>query len=173
MSALDMQKQIIYIRCNMIVHICWSGLNNDHCHSTTNQLQYFHPLEAAKYRKISRAIRAIGRDCIKKRIQLVENGQQVPNDILTHILQGACMYINNIIWSLHNICTTCMYISTCMSVYIYAYLALATRESVDIEELVDDFVTFYVAGQETTSNMLTFALVLTLQHPNVLERLIY
>ena len=57
-------------------------------------------------------------------------------------------------------------------IYIYAYLALATRESVDIEELVDDFVTFYVAGQETTSNMLTFALVLTLQHPNVLERLI-
>ena len=40
----------------------------------------------------------------------------------------------------------------------------------DIEELVDDFVTFYVAGQETTSNLLSFALVLTLQHPHVLER---
>ena len=40
----------------------------------------------------------------------------------------------------------------------------------DIEELVDDFVTFYIAGQETTSNLLTFALVLTLLHPNVLER---
>ena len=41
----------------------------------------------------------------------------------------------------------------------------------DIEELVDDFVTFYIAGQETTSNVLSFALVLTLLHPNVLERL--
>ena len=41
----------------------------------------------------------------------------------------------------------------------------------DIEELVDDFVTFYIAGQETTSNLLSFALVLTLLHPNVLERL--
>ena len=47
---------------------------------------------------------------------------------------------------------------------------LATRESVDIEELVDDFVTFYIAGQETTSNWLTITLVLTLLHPNVLER---
>ena len=46
----------------------------------------------------------------------------------------------------------------------------AMRESVDIEELVDDFATFYIAGQETTSNLLTFSLVLTLQNPNVLER---
>ena len=49
-------------------------------------------------------------------------------------------------------------------------LTLATRESADIEELVDDFVTFYAAGQETSSNLLCFALVLTLLHPNVLER---
>ena len=47
---------------------------------------------------------------------------------------------------------------------------IATKESVDIEELVDDFVTFYIAGQETTASMLTFALVLTLLHPHVLER---
>ena len=40
----------------------------------------------------------------------------------------------------------------------------------DIEELVDDFVTFYVAGQETTANLLSFALILTLQNPHVLER---
>lgn len=46
----------------------------------------------------------------------------------------------------------------------------ATKESVDIEELVDDFVTFYIGGQESTASMLTFALVLTLLHPDVLER---
>jgi cytochrome P450 len=46
----------------------------------------------------------------------------------------------------------------------------ATEKSVEIEELVDDFVTFFTAGQEITASMLTFALVLTLQHPNVLER---
>lgn len=50
------------------------------------------------------------------------------------------------------------------------FVTSATKESVGIEELVDDFVTFYIAGQETTSSMLTFALVQTLLHPNVLER---
>ena len=44
------------------------------------------------------------------------------------------------------------------------------KDSVDIEVLVDDFVTFYVAGQETTSNLLSFAMILTLQHPHMLER---
>ena len=43
-------------------------------------------------------------------------------------------------------------------------------DNVDIEELVDDFVTFYIAGQESTASMLTFALVLTLLHPSVLEK---
>ena len=40
----------------------------------------------------------------------------------------------------------------------------AIKVSVDIKELVDDFVIFYIAGQETTSNLLTFAFVLTLLH---------
>ena len=53
---------------------------------------------------------------------------------------------------------------------MYSCAVSATKESVDIEELVDDFVTFYIAGQETTASMLTFALVLTLLHANVLER---
>ena len=48
----------------------------------------------------------------------------------------------------------------------------ATVETVDIEELVDDFVIFFAGGQATVSSMLTFALVLTLLHPNVLERYI-
>lgn len=97
--------------------------------------RFFHPLEAAKYRQASRDIRALGRDCIKKRIQLIESGASAPNDILTHILQ-----------------------------------VIASKESVDIEELVDDFVTFYVGGQDTTQNLLTFALALTLLDQNVHER---
>ena len=36
-----------------------------------------------------RALRKIGRDCIKKRIEMVKNGEQVPSDILTQILQMA------------------------------------------------------------------------------------
>ena len=50
-------------------------------------LQYLHPFEAEGYRETVRAIRAIGRDCIQKRIGTIENGEQPPNDILSHILQ--------------------------------------------------------------------------------------
>ena len=45
-----------------------------------------------------------------------------------------------------------------------------TKESVDIEDLVDDFVAFYFGGQDSTLSLLTFALVLTLLHPHVLEK---
>ncbi|XP_064405692.1 cholesterol 24-hydroxylase-like [Halichondria panicea] len=47
----------------------------------------------------------------------------------------------------------------------------STKESVDIEDLVDDFVTFYIAGQETTGNLLSIATVLIHQHPDVMCRL--
>lgn len=52
----------------------------------------------------------------------------------------------------------------------YTIYYIATKDGVHIEDLVDDFVTFYIAGQETTANLLAFALTLTLQHPHVLER---
>ena len=54
--------------------------------------------------------------------------------------------------------------------FLACFFTVATRESVDIEELVDDFVTFYVGGQDTTQNLLTFSLALTLLDPNILER---
>ena len=48
-----------------------------------------HPFEAEDNREAMRALRKIGRDCIKKRIEMVKSGEQVPNDILTQILQMA------------------------------------------------------------------------------------
>ncbi|XP_064388742.1 cholesterol 24-hydroxylase-like [Halichondria panicea] len=97
--------------------------------------QYIHPFEAEAYRETVRAIRTIGRDCIKKRIAMVERGVEVPNDILTHILGLA-----------------------------------STKETVSIEDLVDDFATFYIAGQETTGNLLTFAVAQLHLHPDILAR---
>ena len=41
-----------------------------------------------------RSIRAIGRDCIKNRIQMIHNGEVLPNDILTLILQIAGEWYN-------------------------------------------------------------------------------
>ena len=56
-------------------------------------VQYLHPFEAEGYRESVRAIRMMGRDCIMKRIKMIEDGVEAPNDILAHILQLICMSI--------------------------------------------------------------------------------
>lgn len=43
-------------------------------------------------------------------------------------------------------------------------------DEIDIEDLIDDFLTFFVAGQETTSNMLAFAVLEIGQNPLVLKK---
>ncbi|KAL5473718.1 hypothetical protein EMCRGX_G028252 [Ephydatia muelleri] len=96
-----------------------------------------HPREAATYREAVTAMRRIGRDCIEMRIKAVTSGEEVPNDILTQILQTS----------------------------------IADR-NIDMEILVDDFVTFYEAGQDTTANTLSFAIILIHQHSEVLDRLL-
>eukprot|EP00731_Ephydatia_muelleri_P028730 Em0020g374a len=72
--------------------------------------ELLYPHETETYREAVTAMRRIGRDCIEKRIKAVTSGEEVPNDILTQILQTS----------------------------------IAAR-LVDMETLVDDFVTFYVA----------------------------
>ena len=52
-------------------------------------MQYLHPYVMEGYREAVRALRAIGRDCIQKRIKALEEGQTVPHDILTCILKTA------------------------------------------------------------------------------------
>eukprot|EP00731_Ephydatia_muelleri_P028736 Em0020g380a len=96
-----------------------------------------HPKETEMYHEAVGAMRRIGRDCIEKRIKAVTSGEEVPNDILTQILQTSI-----------------------------------ADKSVDMETLVDDFVTFYIAGQETTANTLSFAIILIQQHPEVLDSLL-
>ena len=49
-------------------------------------------------------------------------------------------------------------------------LLLGKEDNIEMAELVDEFVAFYLAGQETTSNLLSFSLVLLQQHPDVLHR---
>ncbi len=68
------------------------GKNMASINILTNLIQYFHPFEAAKYKKSVRSEREIGRKCIRERIQAIESGEQTPNDILTHILLMACKY---------------------------------------------------------------------------------
>ncbi|EDO47129.1 predicted protein [Nematostella vectensis] len=42
----------------------------------------------------------------------------------------------------------------------------------DIEELLDDFVTFFIAGQETTANQLSFALLEIGLHPDITHKVV-
>nr|UOU03250.1 cytochrome P450 3049E1 [Brachionus rubens] len=46
-----------------------------------------------------------------------------------------------------------------------------TDDGFDYEKLVDDFVTFFIAGQETTANALSFCLFELGQNPHVLNKL--
>lgn len=39
------------------------------------------------YRETARAVRALGYKCIEKRIKAVQNGEEVPNDILSQIIR--------------------------------------------------------------------------------------
>ena len=41
-------------------------------------------------------MRMIGKDCIQRRIKAIENGEETPSDLLTHILQSAGMQVNYI-----------------------------------------------------------------------------
>ncbi len=107
----------------------------------------FHPLKTRDYANTARALRSLGRDCIKKRIELVESGAEVPNDILTHILQVACKYLT-IEYMLSSNINQNIYetITSINTLYTNHIIYTATQTTVDIEELVDDFVTYYIAG---------------------------
>ncbi|KAK4822046.1 hypothetical protein QYF61_008855 [Mycteria americana] len=47
----------------------------------------------------------------------------------------------------------------------------ALEETRDDENIVDNFITFFVAGHETTANQLSFTVMALAQHPEILERL--
>jgi cholesterol 24(S)-hydroxylase len=44
------------------------------------------------------------------------------------------------------------------------------ENKLDLEVLVDDFITFFIAGQETTANALSFCILELGQNPEVLAK---
>ncbi|XP_069493936.1 cholesterol 24-hydroxylase-like [Ambystoma mexicanum] len=82
-----------------------------------------------------RLLRRTGKECIKQRQKAIDNGDEIPMDILTQILKGA-----------------------------------ALEDDCDEEIMLDNFVTFFLAGQETTANQLAFAVMLLSRAPQVLEK---
>ncbi|XP_078518194.1 cholesterol 24-hydroxylase-like [Lissotriton helveticus] len=81
-------------------------------------------------------LRRTGRECIERRQKAIENGEDIPKDILTQILKGAEL-----------------------------------EEDYDFESMLDNFVTFFIAGHETTANQLSFLILELTRHPDILKKL--
>lgn len=45
------------------------------------------------------------------------------------------------------------------------------NEKFEIEDLIDDFVTFFIAGQETTANLIAAAILEVGKKPEILKKL--
>ncbi|XP_072284118.1 cholesterol 24-hydroxylase-like [Pyxicephalus adspersus] len=82
-----------------------------------------------------RLLRRTGRECIERRRKAIEDGEDIPVDILTQILKGA-----------------------------------AQEDECDMEDLLDNFVTFFIAGQETTANQLAFTVIELARNPDILKK---
>ncbi|KAG8449139.1 hypothetical protein GDO86_015987 [Hymenochirus boettgeri] len=82
----------------------------------------------------AKLLRQTGKECIERRKKQVQNGEEIPMDILTQILKGAAL------------------------------------EDCDPELLVDNFVTFFIAGHETTANQMSFVVMELARNPEILEK---
>ncbi|KAJ8045529.1 Cholesterol 24-hydroxylase [Holothuria leucospilota] len=54
----------------------------------------------------------------------------------------------------------------------YVIKSAVVEENLSMEEMVDHFLTFFVAGQETTSDLLSFVLICLGKNPHVLKKLL-
>ncbi|KAF7668624.1 hypothetical protein LDENG_00292030 [Lucifuga dentata] len=89
-------------------------------------------------REACRLLRRTGAKWINDRKTAIQNGEDVPKDILTQILKTA------------------------------GKEETMTKE--DEEFMLDNFVTFFIAGQETTANLLGFCIMELGRHPDILEK---
>ncbi|XP_038072893.1 cholesterol 24-hydroxylase-like isoform X2 [Patiria miniata] len=110
----------------------------------TSPMTEINPFPAARkikneVRESIRFLRETGRRCIEERLRAIEKQEEVPNDILTHILKEIDQ--------------------------------LKGDGQFDMEGLVDEFLTFFIAGQETTANLLSFTLLELGHHPEIMHRL--
>uniref|UniRef100_A0A3P9MK91 Cholesterol 24-hydroxylase n=1 Tax=Oryzias latipes TaxID=8090 RepID=A0A3P9MK91_ORYLA len=90
-------------------------------------------------REACRLLRSTGAKWVNERKTAMQNGEEVPKDILTQIIKTAAAEEN------------------------------MTEE--DEEFMLDNFVTFFIAGQETTANQLAFCIRELTRHPDILEKL--
>ncbi|XP_040268461.1 cholesterol 24-hydroxylase-like [Bufo bufo] len=102
-------------------------------------LSLFYPSNQSFIKEVKKSLqflRETGKECIERRVKAIQDGEDVPKDILTQILKGSDV-----------------------------------EEGCTMEDLIDNFVTFFIAGQETTANQLSFCLMELARNPEVLARL--
>ncbi|XP_069805269.1 cholesterol 24-hydroxylase-like [Dendropsophus ebraccatus] len=105
---------------------------------TRNPLAKYNPGKQAFIRDVKENIKLLrntGKECIERRMKAIQEGEDIPVDILTQILKGAEL-----------------------------------EDGCSLEDLIDNFVTFFIAGQETTANQLSFAVMELAQNPEILTR---
>uniref|UniRef100_A0A6I8SZA3 Cholesterol 24-hydroxylase n=1 Tax=Xenopus tropicalis TaxID=8364 RepID=A0A6I8SZA3_XENTR len=101
-------------------------------------MQYF-PKHWAFVREVQESadlLRKTGKECISQRKKAMQNGEELPKDILTKILQ--CAELEN---------------------------------ALDDEIMLDNFITFFIAGQETTANQLSFTVMELTRQPEIMTKL--
>ena len=104
-------------------------------------------------------IRDLCRKKVLERLNAFKNNEHLPNDILTAILKN---YSNNKNILFHKLKT-----------YIFILLFLNVikeDDDLDIELMTDDFTTLFVAGQETTSNTLSFCFQEIGRNPEIAKK---
>ncbi|XP_063804436.1 cholesterol 24-hydroxylase-like [Pseudophryne corroboree] len=154
-SELSMHKMMTKVTLDVIAKVAFgmdlNSLQNDQTPfpraislvmsglaETRNPLAQCTPGKQAFLRDVRdsvRLLRQTGKECIERRQKVIQDGEEIPVDILSQILKGA-----------------------------------ALEETCDMETLLDNFVTFFIAGQETTANQLSFVVMELARNPEVLER---
>ncbi|CAL8315746.1 unnamed protein product [Merluccius merluccius] len=89
-------------------------------------------------REACQLLRSTGEACISSRRTAVQNGDNVPKDILTQIIKSAGQEED------------------------------ITKE--DEDNMLDNFVTFFIAGQETTANQIGFCIMELARHPDIMDK---
>uniref|UniRef100_A0ABM5FBG2 Cholesterol 24-hydroxylase-like isoform X1 n=1 Tax=Pogona vitticeps TaxID=103695 RepID=A0ABM5FBG2_9SAUR len=87
-------------------------------------------------RESLRLLRRTGKECIERRRKAIENGEEIPMDILSQILKSA-----------------------------------AQEGDCDEESILDNFVTFFFAGHESTASLLSFTIMELGRHPEIVAKL--
>jgi cholesterol 24(S)-hydroxylase len=105
-------------------------------------------------KKVFRYLRDIGRKALISRLNAMKNGEYLPNDILQTILEANSKKFKIKLFKKMSL----------------NYVLNAEDDEIDIEKMVDDFVTFFIAGQETTASALAFIFMELGRNPDILQK---